>query len=699
MRPVLVFLFCTAALCVFWSEDAHGAGECFVFSCGADNDLYRVMRENGLECRRYDTPAEAAEKAPEGAGLLILADGYPMNMTAVYGEVLDRLAEKKLRCYLEFPCHVPGLEPDKVRAVSKERLVVASEAFGAELPPMRILSINSCRFIPYKGVKKAHLVLAKVAGFDTAVYGLPAETYPILFEAERGDLLVATTKLSHFVQARYGPQAGWQSVWKMVLGWLQPGKEIGALQWTATVRPSFAQEDPLPKDAEKQAFERGVKWFERALEMPMHEELRRRTDRKKPVEDGFFECYFSGINLDGSQPIGSTQRNDCNGEAMFALAMGDALLKGNLWRRAAENIGDWLYLYSHNTKGPRAHPASPSYGQMGWSNTSPDVYYSDDQARCMLGTIGCSVLLKDDRWDERMARCLAANLRICGTNGFQRGRRDEDNLQYDGWRYYHDQPVKIEYSPHYVSWIWACYLWGYQQSGHEPFLTQAKKGMQTLVEAYPDGWKWTNGIQQERARLLLPLAWLVRVEDTAEHRGWLMKIAKDLIDDQAECGAIREELGDLEKGSYPPPQKNDDFGNYEAALIQENGDPACDLLYTTNFAFLSLHEAVAATGEPVLREAEEKLAKFLCRIQIRSEKRPELDGGWYRGFDFGKWEYWASDADVGWGVWCIESGWTQAWITSVLGLRHMQTSLWELACRKETGPVIRTCLKEMIPGT
>ncbi|MCX6927888.1 MAG: hypothetical protein NT154_32470 [Verrucomicrobia bacterium] len=55
-----------------------------------------------------------------------------------------------------------------------------------------------------------------------------------------------------------------------------------------------------------------------------------------------------------------------------------------------------------------------------------------------------------------------------------------------------------------------------------------------------------------------------------------------------------------------------------------------------------------------------------------------MDGAWYRGFDFQKWEYWGSDGDVGWGVWCIETGWIQTWITTTLALRHMNTSLWDL---------------------
>ena len=32
----------------------------------------------------------------------------------------------------------------------------------------------------------------------------------------------------------------------------------------------------------------------------------------------------------------------------------------------------------------------------------------------------------------------------------------------------------------------------------------------------------------------------------------------------------------------------------------------------------------------------------------------------------------------GWGAWSIEVGWTQAWIPTVLALRELETSLWEM---------------------
>ena len=146
-----------------------------------------------------------------------------------------------------------------------------------------------------------------------------------------------------------------------------------------------------------------------------------------------------------------------------------------------------------------------------------------------------------------------------------------------------------------------------------------------------------------------------------------------------------------------PPASNEAYGTGEATLLQTNGDPATDLLYQLNFAFLGLHEAAAATGDPFYREAEDKVAKFLCRIQIRSEAHPELDGGWFRAFDFKRWEYWASNTDVGWGAWCIEGGWSQSWITAVLALRQMNTSLWDVTKDSQIKRHLAKVRQEMLP--
>ena len=60
-----------------------------------------------------------------------------------------------------------------------------------------------------------------------------------------------------------------------------------------------------------------------------------------------------------------------------------------------------------------------------------------------------------------------------------------------------------------------------------------------MMAAYP-GWSpIANGVQLQKARMLLPLAWLVRVQDTPRHREWLSRIADDLLRSQQPCGAIR----------------------------------------------------------------------------------------------------------------------------------------------------------------
>ena len=197
--------------------------------------------------------------------------------------------------------------------------------------------------------------------------------------------------------------------------------------------------------------------------------------------------------------------------------------------------------------------------------------------------------------------------------------------------------------------------------------------------------------------MLLPLAWLVRVEDSAEHRGWLSRVTGDLLAHQDDCGAIREEVGSLGQGRYAPPESNEAYGTSEAPLIHENGNPLCDLLYTTNFAFIGLHEAAAATGDGLYSAAEDRLARFLCRIQVSSSVHPELDGAWYRAFDFARWDYWASNADAGWGAWSIETGWTQGWITAVLAMRQLGTSHWDLTADSRVGDHADALLTEMLP--
>jgi hypothetical protein len=49
--------------------------------CEAANDIYRVLQANGVACARFDTPEQALKAAPEGAGVLILADWNALELS------------------------------------------------------------------------------------------------------------------------------------------------------------------------------------------------------------------------------------------------------------------------------------------------------------------------------------------------------------------------------------------------------------------------------------------------------------------------------------------------------------------------------------------------------------------------------------------------------------------------------------------
>jgi hypothetical protein len=683
-----------------------------ILCASADNDLYRVLLASGLKCRRFSNAEESVKSAPDGAGVLLLADGYPERKTELPDSLLAQADARRLRLYVEFPASLPGMEVGQSRGFEWGRVVVSSDFFGPELQRLRILDLHECKFLPVTA-SSPDIIIGRVAGYDTASFGLPDPAFPILFAHPRGNLLVATTKLSQFVTARYAPTDAWTPIWRKILTWLDPGLADCKLIWTPTVRPAYGRNEDMPADSERRALERGLEWFRQARLLVAPWQLAGITKRQEqgytpaPAPGdaagdgslGIGEGYAARIMPDGSQLQTTSRRGDCTGECAMAFAFGGKLLGLKEDDEIARKLLDYWYFASEARKGAHADPKSPAYGLISWTTDSDEgrkSNYGDDNARLLFGTMAASALLGENKWDEAMLQDLLGLLRTSGRLGFRAHNLRLDALLAHGWRHYFNERT-TDFAPHYESYLWAGFLWAYQKTGFELFRQRAETAIGLTMQAYPDGWRWANGIQQERARMLLPLAWLVRVSDTPEHRGWLRRITMDVLSAQDESGAIREEIGPLERGNARPPQSNAQYGTTEAPLLQKNGDPVCDMLYTCNFAFLGLHEAAAATGDPLYAQASDKLARFFSRIQIKSQEHPELDGGWYRAFDFQRWEYWASSSDLGWGAWSIEDGWTQGWICAVLALRQMNTSLWSLTAGSRVAEQMAALRPMMIP--
>jgi hypothetical protein len=688
-------------------------------SCKEDNDLFMILKENKIACARYNNPEEAVKKAKEGSGVMILADGYPEKTTILDSALFEIAQSKKLRLYVEYPSYLPGMTLGTPRTTLLERVVVSSDSIK-QLTKMQILVLHDCNYIPVS-VENPLLAVSKVAGFDRAVYGLDndAGTGAVLFEQTIGSLLVSTTKLSQFVTARYAPKEAMQAVWGYILSWVEgDGAPVRQLDWTPDVRPSYTRDQKLPEDAARIAIQRGIDWHTGAKMLinnqgwEEYKQLWKLNDSnisttvasvnnaapqpKSEAGDGSYgvlEGIASQVSPDGSQPTRWWLRSDSNGESSLAFALRGEMDGNSRSKLIAGNLLDWLYFTSGLFQ---KDSSKANYGLLFWAPGNVQALYQDNDIKAILGCMGTSAILNTDRWDDVLVKNILGNFRTTGVNGFRGRRLESPDLLRDGWQNYWNRNT-IQLQPHYEAWVWSSYLWLYDKTHWKPLLEKTEKAVAMMMKAYPNDWRWTNGIQQERGRMLLPLAWLIRTDDRPEYRTWLKQLANDIEKCQDKSGAIREELGASDHGDYVPPVSNAAYGTNEAPLIQENGDNVSDLLYTCNFTFLGLHEAYAATGDEQYKRMADRLADFLIRIQVRSEKHTCLDGGWMRAFDYRQWEYLGSNADSGWGAWSIEVGWTQAWIPSVLAMREMNKNLWDITKNSRVEKNFERIRRQMIP--
>src|SRR5205809_213613 len=234
-------LICAACVC---EPDALAKSSRLFFCCGRDNDLFACLKD--VSKSRFETPAAAIRGAHKGAAVLLLADDYPVRTVALDAASFELARRKQLRLFIEFASSLPGMETEPINHTTWERIVVASERFSPGLSQLRILATHDCHFIAVSSASNPDLVVARVAGYDKAVFGLPEkDTFPILFEVPESHWFIATTKLSGFRTGRYAPTEDWKELWQRILALLSPDYR-GHLVSAPVVRPAFSEDSKLP---------------------------------------------------------------------------------------------------------------------------------------------------------------------------------------------------------------------------------------------------------------------------------------------------------------------------------------------------------------------------------------------------------------------------------------------------------------------
>jgi len=663
-------------------------------------DIGKILADKGHAFATGGNLGNLINKSPENGAIFAINNDYPAVNLTVSEDTLKKCAEKNVRLFLECPLSAGALTLSEPRAAVYERAVVVAGAF-AGLPEGSLFMPCGAFYYTVNTPVSPLITLAKVAGYDSLAFELPDVTYPFLFaHPSYPNVLISTGCLSRVVTARARPSGAYRALWNALFKWA--GLPDINIDWVPDTGPSYGQCDALPPGAPETAFARGVRFFTDNMIFRVEVVPDMFTDRpggnaphldvisRDYLMGGVLEGYESGVDHNGRQRIRNIQRGDCIGETSMVMAL-DAVRTGSPeTRKIAVDIADYVLsnIFFQND------PENPMYGLNNWFINGP-VFYGDDNARVIMGVLCARSLLGVKRWDERLLKCALANLRTSAKTGFRHNALRASSFETKNWTDYADDDALILPSPHYQCYIWAVYLWMYALTDYKPFHDKSLSAITICMDKYPDGWRWTNSLTAEMSRMLLPLAFLTRVDDTEIHREWLRKIAYDVIRYVEPCGAVRDMFGDLKMGKYPPPQSNASYGTTEASLIQQNGDPATDLLYTANWAYIGLHEAALVLNDKNIKEAVGRMTDFYCRIQVSSKTHPYLDGSWMRSFDFKKWEYWGSSADIGWGAWCVQSGWVNTWICAAMYLSERDESLFNLSARDDFKAITDGIITEM----
>ena len=266
---------------------------------------------------------QAALDAPAGSALLVLADGYPVAPTSLDRRILKTARSRNLRLFVEFPSMLPDRVVGEIASVHLERLVVAGEQFGPELPPMTIMGLHDAHFRTESRRTHRYWSVARVAGVSKQPLSMACRIKSTRFclnlpDYNAADLHVEDEPIRH----------GTLPAHSKLEGGLENGAQTGScrtkifrnLSWEPRLRAKFKATEPLPPDAAETASKTGGEWFINSR-MLFDPKWTPDNDVNGDGSFGALEGINSRILCDGTQPYLPTLRNDCCNEVAMALAV------------------------------------------------------------------------------------------------------------------------------------------------------------------------------------------------------------------------------------------------------------------------------------------------------------------------------------------------------------------------------------------
>ena len=270
-----------------------------VVTSDPSNDLVKTLNANYNGVKVYsslDTALKNAE-SDKTKGIMVLADNYPNSTTAITESQAAAIYNLGIRIYIEYPSNnvdlgISGYSGTGVMGYDR---AIVTDAAALGIPEYSLLYVHGAQYVKKTDISRSWLVNATVVGYDTVEFYDEATgaltdctPYSMLEVNANGNVLVASTKLSQFISARYAPYARWQSLWHSVFSWVA-GKDkadVTLPTWTAKLNANYGPDEELADNAYSEAVRLNTEWFLNSGLL------------KENGTEGLIECFQSGKYFD-----------------------------------------------------------------------------------------------------------------------------------------------------------------------------------------------------------------------------------------------------------------------------------------------------------------------------------------------------------------------------------------------------------------
>lgn len=385
--------------------------------------------------------------------------------------------------------------------------------------------------------------------------------------------------------------------------------------------------------AYQEAVLKNLEWFTNVLPQ---------ADGSKGVYEGY-DTY--GHVMDGLRP-------ECQMEtALMFHHAGDFFNKPEL-KKIAENLVDFTLNSGFQITDKNAN----DYGMWHFYKQFRDVSnaYIDTAARSALGLLHFYELKGQKEYLERAEITLTTLMKLQNKNGVLPDCVTGGNMKKGG---IHTACEEIKVlqgrkhgTPHHHSSVVSSFVKAYQITGNEKYLNFAARVQSAMDAGFPD--KFEDGFVYKFTigRYLMGLSALMQTPLRTRFLPSVQKALKYLLPLQHESGAFISGVhGDLSGRTF------------ETGIMCSNEDKITDNLYTNNYLGIAL-QMLDPQESGFNIDVCNKLLDFQVAIQDLC-KIGKIEGSWTRAFNLRTGDPFAFNGDIGWGPYCMLTGWSNSVIS------------------------------------